>query len=328
MTALTVLFIGGTGIISSGCAPASVAAGHQLTILNRGASTTRPLPEGAEVVHADIRDPASVRKALAGRTFDVVVDFVAFTPEHVQTDIDLFAGKVGQYVFISSASAYQKPPAALPIRESTPLRNPWWQYSRDKIACEDLLVSAYRNDGFPATIVRPSHTYDRTAIPTMSGWTDVDRMRRGLPVVVHGDGTSLWTLTHHADFAAAFVGLLGRPQAYGDSFTITSDNWLSWNQIYLALAGAAGVSAPNLVHVTSQDIAAAAPDLGPGLLGDKAHSVIFDNSKVKAMVPGWQARIPFAVGAREIIEWYDADPSRRAVDPAMDALWDKLAGQA
>ena len=328
MTALTVLFIGGTGIISSGCAPASIAEGHQLTILNRGATPTRPLPEGAEVVHADIRDPASVREALAGRSFDVVVDFVAFTTEHVQTDLDLFAGNVGQYVFISSASAYQKPPAALPIRESTPLRNPWWQYSRDKIACEDLLVEAYRSDGFPATIVRPSHTYDRTAIPTMSGWTDVDRMRRGLPVVVHGDGTSLWTLTHHTDFAAAFVGLLGNPQAYGDSFTITSDFWLTWDQIYTELAVAAGVPEPQLVHVTSEAIAAAEPELGPGLLGDKAHSVIFDNSKVKSLVPGWQAKIPFSVGAREIVDWYDADAARRVVDPAMDALWDKLTAQS
>jgi nucleoside-diphosphate-sugar epimerase len=231
-------------------------------------------------------------------------------------------------VFISSASAYQKPPARLPILESTPLHNPFWQYSRDKIACEDLLVRAYRETGFPATIVRPSHTYDRTAVPTMAGWTDIDRMRRGLPVVVHGDGTSLWTLTHHLDFAGAFVGLLGRPQAYGDSFTITSDNWLTWNQIYTALAQAAGVDRPQLVHVTSEAIAAAHPDLGPGLLGDKAHSVIFDNSKVKALVPGWQATIPWAVGAREIVDWYDADDARRTVDPTLDALWDKLAAQA
>jgi nucleoside-diphosphate-sugar epimerase len=328
MTALTVLFIGGTGIISSACAEASLRAGHQLTILNRGATPTRPLPAGAEVVHADIREPGSVRQALADRSFDVVVDFVAFTPEHVQTDIDLFTGRAGQYVFISSASAYQKPPARLPILESTPLRNPFWQYSRDKIACEDLLVAAYRDHGFPATIVRPSHTYDRTAIPTMAGWTDIDRMRRGLPVVVHGDGTSLWTLTHHTDFAQAFVGLLGRPQAYGDSFTITSDNWLTWDQIYLALGRAAGVAQPELVHVASQTIAAADPELGPGLLGDKAHSVIFDNSKVKSLVPGWVATIPFSVGATEIVAWHDADPGRRTVDEARNAVWDQLIARA
>jgi nucleoside-diphosphate-sugar epimerase len=327
MTALTVLFIGGTGTISSACAQASLRAGHQLTILNRGATSTRPLPEGAEVVHADIRNPASVREALGERTFDVVVDFVAFTAEHVQTDVDLFSGRAGQYVFISSASAYQKPPARLPILESTPLRNPFWQYSRDKIACEDLLMAAYRDHGFPVTIVRPSHTYDRTSIPTMSGWTDIDRMRRGQPVVVHGDGTSLWTLTHSRDFANAFVGLLGRPQAYGDSFTITSDNWLTWNQIYTALANAAGVAQPHLVHVASETIAAADPELGPGLLGDKAHSVIFDNSKIKLLVPGWVATIPYAVGAREIIDWHDADPSRQVVDQDRNALWDKLVSR-
>jgi nucleoside-diphosphate-sugar epimerase len=328
MTALTVLFIGGTGTISSACAETSLRAGHELTILNRGATPTRPVPEGAEVVHADIRNPSAVREALGDRTFDVVVDFVAFTPEHVQTDIDLFSGRTGQYVFISSASAYQKPPARLPILESTPLRNPFWQYSRDKIACEDLLTVAYRDHGFPVTIVRPSHTYDRTSIPTMGGWTDIDRMRRGLPVVVHGDGTSLWTLTHHRDFANAFVGLLGRPQAYGDSFTITSDNWLTWNQVYTALADAAGVAQPHLVHVASQTIAAADPELGPGLLGDKAHSVIFDNSKIKSLVPGWVATIPYAVGAREIIDWHDADPSRQVVDQSRNALWDKLISGA
>jgi nucleoside-diphosphate-sugar epimerase len=327
VTGLSVLFIGGTGTISSACAEASVRAGHQLTLLNRGATPTRPVAVGAEVLHADIRDASAVETALAGRSFDVVVDFVAFTTEHVKTDLDLFTGRAGHYVFISSASAYQKPPARLPILESTPLRNPFWQYSRDKIACEDLLTAAYRNDGFPVTIVRPSHTYDRTTVPTMSGWTDIDRMRRGKPVIVHGDGTSLWTLTHHTDFANAFVGLLGRPQTYGDSFTITSDNWLSWNQIYAALGSAAGVE-PHLVHVASQTIAAADPELGPGLLGDKAHSVIFDNTKVKSVVPGWQATIPWAVGAREIVAWHDADPSRREIDTARDALWDRLAEQA
>ncbi len=324
MAALTVLFIGGTGIISTACVRTALDAGYAVTVLNRGATSTRAVPEGAEVVHADIRDAAAVATALAGRTFDVVCDFVAFTPEHVQTDLDLFTGRTGQYVFISSASAYQKPPAKVPILESTPLRNPFWQYSRDKIACEDLLVAAYRETGFPATIVRPSHTYDPSLIPTMGGWTDVDRMRKGKPVVVHGDGTSLWTLTHHTDFAGAFVGLLGRPQTYGDAFTITSDNWLSWNQIYLALANAAGVAAPHLVHVASETIAVADPELGPGLVGDKAHSGIFDNSKIKAMVPGWVATVPWAVGAREMIDWFDADPARQVVDEERNRIWDAL----
>ena len=328
MTALTVLFIGGTGIISTACVRRALDAGYDVTVLNRGATSTRPVPEGAEVVRADIRDAGSVATALAGRTFDVVCDFVAFTPEHVQTDLDLFTGRTGQYVFISSASAYQKPPARLPILESTPLRNPYWQYSRDKIACEDLLTKAYREHGFPATVVRPSHTYDPSLVPTMGGWTDVDRMRKGQPVVVLGDGTSLWTLTHHTDFARAFVGLLGRPQAYGEAFTITSDFVLTWDQIYLALASAAGVPEPRLVHVASETIAAADPELGPGLVGDKAHSVVFDNSKIKSFVPGWVATVPFEVGAREMVDWFDADPARQVIDEHRNSVWDVLISRA
>jgi nucleoside-diphosphate-sugar epimerase len=323
VAALKVLFIGGTGIISSACSRRVVATGADLTILNRGTTTTRALPAVAEVIHADIRDRASVQAALGTRTFDVVAEFIAFSPEHVQTDVDLFRDRVGHYVFISSASAYQTPPARLPIVESTPLRNPYWQYSRDKIACEELLVAAYRADGFPATIVRPSHTYDRTSVPLMGGWTDIERMRRGQPVVVQGDGTSLWTLTHHDDFAKAFVGLLGHPQAVGDSFQITSDEVLTWNQIYNIMADAAGVQA-TLVHVASDTIAAHDAELGASLLGDRTHSVIFDNTKVKSLVPDYVAAIPFVAGAREIVEWYHADPRRRTVDAGFDALSDKL----
>lgn len=328
MSALTVLFIGGTGIISSAAAVRALELGHELTVLNRGSSGSRPVPAGVEVLTGDVSDPATVRAAIGDRHFDVVVDFVAFTPEQVQADIDLFSGRVGQYVFISSASAYQKPVAALPIRESSPLRNPWWQYSRDKIACEDLLVGAYRETGFPATIIRPSHTYDRTSIPVTGGWTAIDRFRRGLEVVVPGDGTSLWTLTHHADFARAFVGLLGLPAAVGDVFHITSDEALPWNQIYTTLAAAAGVDDPKLVHVASESVAAVAPEWGPGLLGDKAHSVVFDNSKVKAFVPGWVATTPWSVGAREIVEWFDGDASRREVDPAAEAAFERLLAGA
>ncbi|MFD2079629.1 Nucleoside-diphosphate-sugar epimerase [Actinopolymorpha cephalotaxi] len=327
MTSLKVLFIGGTGIISSACGARAVESGVDLTILNRGSTSIRPVPDGAEVVQGDIRDPESARAALGDREFDVVVDFVAFTPDHVQADVDLFAGRTGQYVFISSASAYQTPPARLPIVESTPLRNPRWEYSRNKIACENLLVEAYRDNGFPATIVRPSHTYDRTAIPTTGNWTDLDRMRRGLPVVVHGDGTSLWALTHHVDFAKAFVGLLGKPAAVGDSFHITSDESLTWNQIYTALGTALGVEA-KLVHVASDTIVAAEPSLEGALLGDKAHSVIFDNSKVRALVPDYVATIPFSAGAREIVEWYDAHPERQKVDDDLNATFDKLIAAA
>ena len=317
------LFIGGTGTISAAASAAAVAQGLQLTILNRGRTTLRPAPAGAKVLTADIRDPAAVRKALGRRRFDVVVDFVAFTPEHVQRDIELFEGRTGQYVFISSASAYQTPPARLPITESTPLRNPFWQYSRDKIACEELLVAAYRERGFPATIVRPSHTYDETRVPLLGEWTAMDRMRRGAPVVVQGDGTSLWTLTHSRDFARGFVGLLGNPQAIGDSFHITSDESLTWNQITDLLAAAAGVRA-EIVHVASDAIAAANPDVGASLLGDRSHSVLFDNRKIKALVPGFVATTPFSSGAREIVDWYASHPDAQVVDRDLDALFDRL----
>jgi len=320
----SVLFIGGTGIISSACVRQAQASGLAVTVLNRGESSTRPLPDGVESVRGDIRSPDSVREALGGREFDTVAEFVAFAPEHVQADLELFEGRTGQYVFISSASAYQTPPSRLPITESTPLRNPFWQYSRDKIACEDVLVEAYRERGFPATIVRPSHTYDRTALPTMGGFTDIDRMLRGAPVVVHGDGTSLWTITHNTDFAVAFVGILGRPEAVGDSFHITGDHAPTWDQIYTWLARAAGAE-PNLVHVASETIAAIRPELGPGLIGDKAHSMVFDNSKVKALVPEFRTTVTYADAARETIAWFDAHPKQQVVDAELDAAFDRMA---
>jgi nucleoside-diphosphate-sugar epimerase len=323
-TGLRVLFIGGTGVISAAAAQRAVAVGHRLTILNRGSHTLRPAPQDAELLQADVRNTASVRAALGNRMFDVVVDFVAFTADHVAADIELFAGRTGQYVFISSASAYQKPPARLPILESTPLRNPFWQYARDKIACEDLLVNAYRQNGFPVTIIRPSHTYDRTRIGLTGGWTDIARMRAAKPVVVHGDGTSLWTLTYSSDVAKALVGLLGLPQAVGDSFTITSDESLPWNEIYEVFAKAAGAPTPQLVHIASDTIAAVAPDIGPSLLGDKSHSVVFDSSKVKALVPEFICTVPFALGARQVLSWYDSNPDQQLVDEDLNATFDQL----
>jgi len=320
---LRVLFIGGSGIISAACSQLAAERGIKLSVLNRGATHLRPLPPEATVLHGDIRDHLAAREALGDLEFDAVVDWVAFTPEHVQADIELFRGRTGQYVFISSASAYQTPPARVPVTESTPLRNPFWQYSRDKIACEDLLVEAYRQTGFPATIVRPSHTYDRASIPFDGKWTALARMRAGKEVVVHGDGTSLWTLTHSADFARGFVPLLGHPRTIGDAFHITSDDVLTWNQIAGALAAAAGVTA-RLVHVPSDAIAAADAAWGAGLLGDKAHSMVFDNSKLRSVVPGYRAEIPFEQGAREIVAWHDADPARQQADARLDAVMDKL----
>jgi len=324
MSPLKVLFIGGSGTISSACSQLAVERGVDLYLLNRGSAGARPVPDEATVLRSDIRDSDSASRALGDLTFDAVVDWVAFTPEHVQADMDLFGGRTGQYVFISSASAYQTPPERVPVTESTPLRNPFWQYSRDKIACEDLLISAFRESGFPATIVRPSHTYDQTSVPFDGGWTAMARMRQGKPVVVHGDGTSLWTLTHHLDFAQGFVPLLGHPRTIGEAFHITSDDVLTWNQIARSLASAAGVEA-RLVHVPSDTIAAADPEWGAGLLGDKAHSMIFDNSKLRSVVPGYRATIPFEQGAREIVAWHDADPARQQVDARLDAVMDKLA---
>jgi nucleoside-diphosphate-sugar epimerase len=320
---MNVLFVGGTGIISSACARAALARGMDLTFLCRGKSARHPVPEGAKVLRGDVRDPSSARSALGDRRFDVVVQWIGFVPAHVELDLELFRGRVGQYVFISSASAYQTPPSRLPVTESTPLRNPYWQYSRDKIACEERLIHAYRSEGFPATIVRPSHTYDPGLIPLHGGWTIIDRMRRGLPVIVHGDGTSLWTLTHHEDFARGFVGLLGRDEAVGDQFHITSDEAPTWNQIHEMLGHAAG-AAPQLVHVPSDLIAAFDPEWGAGLLGDKAHSMVFDNTKIKRLVPDFRAVIPYAQGARQQIAWYDEDSSRRVVEERTNAIFDRI----
>jgi nucleoside-diphosphate-sugar epimerase len=325
MAARRILIIGGNGIISASVSRLAVERGFEVTLLNRGTSTTRPPIEGAETLVGDAGDAASIRDAVGARDFDVVANFRAFAPAQVQADIDLFGGRTGQYLFISSASAYQKPVAHLPIVESTPLRNPFWQYSRDKIACEDLLVAAYRASGFPMTIVRPSHTYDPTLIPLEGGWTSLARIRDGRPLVVHGDGTSLWTLTHARDFARAFVGLFGNPHALGSPVHITSDESLTWDAIAGLLGQALG-RAPEIVHVTSDAIARELPEMGPGLLGDKAHSVVFDNSRVKSLVPGWVATTPFADGAREIVDWYLADQSRQQVDPDLDAAFDRLAG--
>jgi nucleoside-diphosphate-sugar epimerase len=320
-----VLIIGGNGIISGATTRLAVERGMAVTLLNRGTDTTRPTIPGVESLIGDAGDAASLRAAVGDRDFDAVVNFRAFTTAQVQADVDLFSGRTGQYVFISSASAYQKPIAHLPIVESTPLRNPFWQYSRDKIACEDLLVAAYRDGGFPMTIVRPSHTYDATLIPLDGGWTTLDRLRRGVPIVLHGDGTSLWTLTHTRDFARAFVGLLGNPHALGSAVQITSDESLTWNAIAGMFGAALGVE-PHIVHVASETLAKHVP-YGDGLLGDKTHSVVFDNSRVKSLVPGWQAVIPFADGVREIVEWYLADPARQDLDAGLDASFDRVVAQ-
>lgn len=328
---MKVLFIGGTGNISAACSRRAIHHDLDVYLLNRG-KVKVPGLEGATCIKADIHRPEEVKKAIAGMTFDVVANFIAFTPEDIQHDLELFTGKTGQYIFISSASAYQKPQSHYLVTESTPLANPYWDYSRDKIACEDLLMKAYREDGFPVTIVRPSHTYD-TVIPVSVGsWEDytiVDRMKKGLPVIVHGDGSSLWTVTHSDDFAKAFTGLLGHQQAIGQSFHITSDEVLNWNQIYEAVAEAAGVE-PHILHASSDLISDVADSIGmPGmrgnLLGDKSLSVVFDNAKIKRFVPGFVATIPFRQGIRRTIRWFEAKPERMWISKENQLLMDKVA---
>ena len=318
---MKVLFIGGTGVISSACSELAAQRGIDLYLLNRG-RTNRSVPEGAKSLRGDINDP-SIADLLVDHTWDAVVEWIAYTPEHIQRDIDLFRGRTGQYLFISSASVYQTPPARLPVTESTLLDNPYWGYSRAKIACEDLLVQAYRDEKFPMTIVRPSHTYDCTKIPLFGGYTAIHRIIQGKKVLVYGDGTSLWTLTHHKDFAKGFVPLLGHAGAIGEAFHITSAEWLSWNQIFVIVGQALGVE-PRLVHVPSDLVAAFNPEIGAGILGDKSHSMIFDNSKIRSLVPDFTCSIPFSSGAREIVVWYAADPARQVVDERLDALIDRI----
>jgi len=320
---MKVLFIGGTGVISSACSELAVANGFDLYHLNRGESSGLRPVKGVKTILADVRKFDETRAALKEHDFDVVVDWIAFLPEHIHQDIKLLSGKTKQFVFISSASIYQTPPQKLPITEETPLYNPVWEYSRNKIACENVLQEANKNSGFPFTIVRPSHTYDKTLIPVLGGYTTLFRMKQGLPVVVHGDGSSIWTLTHNKDFARGLVGLLGRPEAIGQAYHITSDEWLSWDSIFLAMARALGVK-PKLVHIPSEVIAMYDRDLGDGLLGDKTHSMLFDNSKIKALVPDFNAQTLFNEGAREIVAWYESDPMRQKIDNRLNDLMEKI----
>jgi nucleoside-diphosphate-sugar epimerase len=322
---MKVLFIGGTGVISSACSELAIERGIDLYLFNRGKTSKRgSIPHGAKSLKGDLHDLSSVKQVLGYQKFDAIVNWIAYTPDQVEQDLEIFRDRTKQYVFISSASAYQTPPASLPVTESTLLDNPFWEYSRNKIACEERLIRAYGEEKFPITIVRPSHTYDKTLLPFTGGYTVVDRMRWGKEIIIHGDGTSLWTLTHHKDFAKAFIGLLGNSRAIGEIFHITSDEWLSWNQIYQTVASAAGIPKPNITHIPSDLIAVFAPAWGPGLLGDKSHSMIFDNSKIKRLVPEFVASIPFAQGAREIIAWHDEHPARQVIDEDFNILTDKI----
>ncbi len=323
---MKILFLGGTGIISTACVELALARGHEVHLLNRG---SRPAPAGARPHAADLADEGAVRRALGGTTWDSVVDFLAYVPGDIERDLRLFRGRTGQYVLISSTSVYQRPLNHYLVTESTPLVNPHWEYARNKIACEERLLAAIRDEGFPAVIVRPAHTYGETKIPlafnsSSRSYTVVDRMRRGLPVIVPGDGTSLWTLTHNSDFAKGLMGLLGNSQAQGHAFHITSDEVLCWNQAYQAVAEAAGVPRPELVHVASDFIATCLPEAAGNLLGDKSISVVVDNAKIKRFVPGFVATTRFQEGIRRTLAWFDADPARRLVDEEVGRNHDRI----
>lgn len=331
---MKVLFIGGTGLISEAVSKFAVARGIELYLFNRGKRDSF-VPAGAKVITGDIRNPQSAAAALEGYHFDVVVDWIAFTPEHVSADIELFRGRTKQYIFISSASAYQKPPKHYIIREdSTPLENRYWQYSRDKIACEQLLQEEQAASGFPVTIVRPSFTYGDTMIPAALNswnhpWSLIARIRAGHPVIVHGDGSSLWTMTHNTDFAKGFVGLLGRAEAIGQAYHITSDEVLTWNQIYEAIGEAAGIE-PKMVHISTDFLVSHDPDLAGGLLGDKSVTSVYDNSKIKNLVPEFEATLSFAEGIKRTVAWFEAHPELCTEDEAwneqMDAIISAHAG--
>lgn len=321
---MRVLFIGGTGNISSAVSRLAVARGIELVLLNRG--TREQTISGTRSLRVDIDDVQAVSKALECETFDAVVNWVAFVPGHVERDVRLFAGRTKQYVFISSASAYEKPPRSAIITESTPLKNPYWEYSRNKIACEDYLMKCYRDLDFPVTIVRPSLTYDTVLPIAIGGWgcaTLLERLKSGRPLIVHGDGTSLWTVTHADDFAKGFVPLLGHPRSIGQSYHITTDELITWNQIYEGIASAMGVTA-DLVHIPSAELARLEPSWAGGLLGDKSHSAIFDNSKIKRLVPDFEATIPFHEGIQRTVSWFKAAPHRWVVRPEVQVAMDRV----
>lgn len=321
---MKVLFIGGTGNISTSVSKLCIERGINLYLLNRGKRKVK-IP-GTKSINADISDRPKLISALGKHDWDVVVDWIAFTADQVEGDIELFRGKTEQYIFISSASAYQKPPTHPIITESTPLCNPFWEYSRNKIACEERLNRAYREENFPATIVRPSFTYD-TVIPlAIGGWdeyTVIDRMKKGQKVIVHGDGTSLWTITHAEDFAKGFVGLLGNRRAIGHPFQITSDEALTWDQIYKMTAEAVGVE-PQIVHIASDFICQYDKSMIGSLLGDKSHTAIFDNTKIKSFVPDFKATIPFSEGVKRTLAWFDADPKRKIVRADTNKMMDGI----
>ena len=326
---MKILFIGGTGLISSACSEEAVRRGYELTLLNRNASGKYPETRSAHLLTGDVHgDQAGLSHLLGATHFDVVVDWIAYTPEDIERDLRLFSGRIGQFVFISSASAYQKPPAHYLITEEATLENPFWDYSRNKIACEERLLQEHRRSGFPVTIVRPSLTYGPSQIPLCVGswqhpYTIIDRIKKGRKIIIPGDGTSLWVLTWNGDFAKGLLGLLGCEQAIGQAYHITSDEVLTWNQIYAEVGRAVGMDL-NIVHVPSDLIAAYDPEATGSLIGDKANSAIFDNHKIKQLVPDFVCTVPWSEGVRRAIAWHESDPLRCSIDKEANAVWDRI----
>lgn len=322
---MKILFIGGTGNISAYCVELAVSQGHTVTVLNRGIRECS-LPDGVQSIRCDIQNENDVKDRMKGMKFDVVADFIAFVPAHVERDIRLFSGVCRQFMFISTATVYHKPPVKFPVTESTPLKNPFWKYSQEKIICEEILIHAFRQSGFPVTIIRPSHTYGKTMIPSVFGhgdYTEIARIKAGKKVIVQGDGQTLWTLTHSRDFAKGFLGLCGNDRAIGEGFHITSDEHLAWDTIIKMKAQAVGCE-PEIVHIPSDYINAIDPETGAGLLGDKQYNAIFDNSKLKRFVPTFNATISFSKGLHESIEFFQRDKQKCVENSEISALMDRI----
>ena len=326
---MKILFIGGTGTISMAITKLLAERGEEVYLLNRG-NRNANLPENVNIIKCDISDEANTAKMLEGMSFDCVAEFIGFVPSQLERDYRLFKDKTKQFIFISSASAYQKPPKGYVITEETPLENPYWGYSRNKKDCEEYLMERYSQDGFPVTIVRPSHTYDERSVPlgvhgNGGSWQVVKRIKEGKPVIIHGDGSSLWTITHNSDFAKGFVGLIGNPAAIGEVFHITSDESVSWNEIYSAVADALGVKL-NPYYISSQTLAklGSSYDFTGSLIGDKANSVVFDNSKLKKLVPDFKAEISAKEGIKRTVEYILEHEQYQNEDEEFDQWCDKV----
>jgi len=321
---MRILFIGGTGVISTACSELCIDNGYDLYLLNRGQSLRVP-PAKAKIINADIRDTRAVKTILAKKKFDVVVDWIAYTEEHVKNDFEIFGDKTYQYIFISSASAYHKPPLILPITEDTPLHNPFWTYSQGKIDCENFLMKLFTEENFPVTICRPSHTYDKTRFPLYGNYTAFSRMKQNKSIIIHGDGNTLWTLTNTRDFAKGFIGLLGNSKCIGEAYHITSDETMTWNQIAETIALAARLEL-KITHLPAEFITKYDEEWGSNITGDKGYDTVFNNSKIRSIIPQFKAVIPYREGIKEVIAWY-SEPKNQLVNSEIDLLMDKMIAE-